>query len=480
MVKKLQEERGYTLALSLFAVVIISLFGVVIASSAITTAKQSHQMDKIYRTTHIAEMGVTYVEDRVRDYIDEHPPEPKTTLSKNNIRNYIDTMLSEIDAYVNGVTIDEQYPERKFQLLHDYTISVSDDLNEAIVTVSVRGIDGDKEKDLTATIMLVDLLSDIDVRRFDHNHLEPPNFLEEEDYDWQEHNWSNMTGEETKGKETETIEYETYDEDVNVYSDAELSYYNIEVNNLNVEGQTSVTQESNLKVNGDANFNNNVTLSQNSSIMIDGHCFVEGIFKTQQDNKKGQGEGEPKFTVCGNVKFYKKVDFNGNYMEIGGNAVFEEKFNLTNGSYRTGRSTYLKKGLLIDAGNSSKFQVGEDLYIDAATGSYSSQAGTFEVYNNIIFLNVKDKTDLLFDDLKNNIHVKGDVIVHYKDDQYETEINPISHIQIKEYTGKEKKNEGGHIVYHYPLGSVDFLEECSVYEVTDPADLISKLVEVKY
>ena len=70
MMKKLQNEKGYTLILTLVIITIIVIFFSSFTLSAMNQQKQVEKTDENYEVTAIAEMGVEYYQAKVLNAIE--------------------------------------------------------------------------------------------------------------------------------------------------------------------------------------------------------------------------------------------------------------------------------------------------------------------------------------------------------------------------------------------------------------------------
>jgi hypothetical protein len=363
MLKRINNENGYALILSLFAIVFISLLGLGLMGSTISTAKQTNQTDSFYRTTHIAEMGIEYTEENVKSYVNNGTV-PFTGTTETQVVDYIETMFESIKTKSSNVVIDNEFPSRKYELQEDLDIEVRMDEGVAEVNFDVIGRDGNQEKLLSATISLKGFArsGDGDNGEIDWDDLFPDN----PESGWEQEEW-----------DFKNDRYQQYD--------------------------------SNVWVNGDATI-------KNTDVKVAGNCVFNGNLYS--------GNGHPDLTICGSAEFNGEVTdtqgqpaFKGN-MKIGHHAVFEEKLSLHNGgnsgnrAYLSGGSTHLKNGANV---NKLSFAVGQDLIINAQKGTYEFDT-TVKVKGDLIIENVEDNENNLRNILNGKFQIGGKVKVYDKND----------------------------------------------------------------
>ncbi|MBB6455051.1 hypothetical protein HNQ94_003546 [Salirhabdus euzebyi] len=425
-IKYLKNERGYALVLALFAIVIISLLGLTLLGSTISTAKQTNQTDTYYRTTHLAEMGVKFTEAHIYQYVQTNE-RPLPGSSESTVKDYIEDMFRHIRAQADLVVVDSQYPNREYQILENLEINVSAADAETEVVFSVKGIDDEKEKELDATFVLDGLGGQSDSSDSD-------------DINWEDLFPTSPT-EEWIVQEGEAFPNPPGDDN---------------------------------KYNGNTWVNGNSTVKL-TDVTINGDCVMNGNFYS--------GNGHPDITICGSAKFNKEVTdtqgqpgFKANLM-IGNHAIYEDKLFWHNGNsrdYLSGGSTYFKKGAEIGNG---PFVVGQDLIIDASTGVYNFSSDV-SIKRDLIILNYDPtvNTDVLT--IKNSdFYVGGSIKIFDKSGKPVTDqsrIPPTTQTSDSN-NGKDKNN----IVYHYSFSDTSIFEPtCKITNGTD--DLFVDVVHVEY
>jgi len=150
--KKKYGESGSTLIIVLISITLLMTIGTVILSQSITTAKQKEKTESIYRATHIAEMGVTYVMKKVEGYVDENPP-------TENLAEYVTEMFNEVDKQVDQYVIDSEHPNRKFSL-DQVDISIDNESGAVKATFTIVGMDERDEEAIKATVEINGLIED--------------------------------------------------------------------------------------------------------------------------------------------------------------------------------------------------------------------------------------------------------------------------------------------------------------------------------
>jgi hypothetical protein len=397
MFKRLNDERGYALILSLFAIVFISLLGLGLMGSTISTAKQTNQTDTFYRTTHIAEMGIQYTEESVKSYVNSGTV-PFTGTSESQVKDYIEAMFESIRINSSNVVIDNEFPGRQYELQEDINIEVMMDEGVAEVNFDVIGRDSNQEKTLSATISLKGFARSGDGGS-DNDEMDWDELFPEDPPD----GWE---------KETE-IDLFKGDETIN--------------NNLWVETDVMLKK---------------------TDITVKGDCVINGSLLSDTGN-------DSTLTVCGNAKFNEEVNdskdntgFKG-HINIGNHALFQEKFNLHHKSYLSGGSTYLKNGAQIDNGVNS-FRVGQNLEIDANNPAAYYNFGmnnSMQIKGDLIIHNVDSEANTLPISFKRSIHVGGEVKIYYKDGTLVPEYD------LDKFGLIISPNTGANIQYHFDFGT---------------------------
>ncbi|MRG87488.1 hypothetical protein [Salinibacillus xinjiangensis] len=328
--KYLKNNQGYALVLVLFAIVLISVLGMGLMGSTLSTAKQTEKADTIYRATHIAEMGATYAKHSIQDYTKEHE------IGDLTLEEYTNLIF---DSIPDEVQVDPEHPNRKF-LIKPKTDNVTTDDNTMKVQFDIIGQDGDHRntKTLTTTMEIRGLIPD------DSSDGLEGLFPDLGDFDWEEVN------ELDKNKE-----------------------YN---SHLWVSQETTIKNEK-ITVNGHCVANKEIYSSNgsgsNSGITICGNAkFVEGI----SGDESGSNGFKGKVVVGNHALFQDKL-----YMHQGGGGR----------DFISGGTTELQNGA--DIGNMS-FTVGQDLIIHAGNNRKYSFSKEADVQGDLIIKNVEPNEDL--------------------------------------------------------------------------------------
>lgn len=145
----LRQERGSTLVIVLLTLTLLMTVGLVIINHSLTTAKQSKQTESVNRATHLAEMGVIYVQKSIEQYVKTNPPQ-------GDLSQYVTDMFTEIEQQISNIQVDSKHPSRQFQLKN---VDVNIDQDQGIVkaAVKINGKDERKEKELTAMFKISSL-----------------------------------------------------------------------------------------------------------------------------------------------------------------------------------------------------------------------------------------------------------------------------------------------------------------------------------
>ncbi|WP_277584451.1 hypothetical protein [Psychrobacillus antarcticus] len=165
MMKKLHNEKGYTLILTLVIITIIVIFFSSFTLSAMNQQKQVEKTDETYEVTAIAEMGVEYYQAAIINLIAKYSQDTINAITANNglpqnIQRSLDTIKQEYlaalkteilnlsnNTAIKKITLDD---ESTYFLLADSNEFKPKFISNILLEINVVGKIKNKEKRLTA------------------------------------------------------------------------------------------------------------------------------------------------------------------------------------------------------------------------------------------------------------------------------------------------------------------------------------------
>lgn len=168
MMKKLQNEKGYTLILTLVIITIIVIFFSSFTLSAMNQQKQVEKTDENYEVTAIAEMGVEYYQAKVLNAIETARLEikaleieyesdiakSKTETERNNFKRILDDKIkkvkSDLKTNIEGYQFNNLEKTFGDHSEKSFSLKSRPIFNGEILIMNVVGNINSKEKWLTA------------------------------------------------------------------------------------------------------------------------------------------------------------------------------------------------------------------------------------------------------------------------------------------------------------------------------------------
>lgn len=449
--KKLLDEKGSTLIIVLLSLTLLMMLGIVLITQSITTAKQREQTESIYRSTHIAEMGVTLTKKKIEEYIRNNPV-------TENLSDYASDMFNEVDEQVDTYIIDEEHPSRKFSL-EKVNVLVDNEKGTIEAILTVVGMDEKKDQTLNATIIIEGLKdgSENQNNGFD-DWLVQSQTLPEKPTEGHVYNtwidWKNISFQSN--------------ENLVLDNGGKFKNSNVSVNHFYSDNSVMIENTS-FSIEGIAKFDY-FQLDQNSNITIGSDLYVTNYLQNTK--------GNPSLKVCGNTILYNGMRFSGK-LEFGQHLIINSRLTLKNANFLSNGTVLLNGGMDIENG-STTFIVGGDLILNQNAGASSiNTSNDLIVLGDLILKNVPQNQNFLFN-IKNNLLVSGDVLLYYQG-QEEPIINPSNNFmpEIQQYNSdKGKKNDKGKIIYNYPNQVDIFIEGCSKPNHDQDPNLQSPVVEI--
>ncbi|SEQ49506.1 hypothetical protein [Piscibacillus halophilus] len=360
-----REEKGAALIIVLMTIVLIMLFSIAMMSSILSNAKQNHVMKQSNRSTHIAEMGATYIQHQFVRYLEENDVE----LNEDTIQH----MISETILHVDSVVVDEEHPERFFELSPNAEVTPTPEGSK--ISVNVIGYDSEFQEELSLVFNIKNREIPID-EWIDESETPPP---PPEDPDYHYENSVKWKKNRTECPQEPDSSY--------YLSDSLAVNCDAIVGNLYTEGLVNV-KSSSLTVNGRAVLNG-LDISTLSKVLIKGNAYINSEL-TSTNNPNSE------LLVCGHTRFKEKIDYRGHFA-VRGYVVADNQITFSHNPAQFGHDAILYNGLNLKGTN---LTVDGDLTIftDLDVQSFHNQLG-------------------------GDLYVAGDLIIYSSDDS-EPIINP--------------------------------------------------------
>lgn len=443
--KRIQNDSGAALVIVLLIAAVVLTLGPLLAAGAISAAKQQKDREAEDRAVDIAEMGVTYAIEEANQYMKDHPLEKEEKLEK-----YLTEMFRFVQTKMEQVVIDHDHPNRKFHLQDNIYVTPSNTKTKA--TFRVEGMDGRKIRVIEADIEITGLGKESN----------------------QEEDWREVV--ETIPKKP-TTRY-TFHTEI-VWSKNMTTHYNdhlvleqggrmsnnstVSANNVYSEGDFFIENHTTFIANGFAKLEN-LSIDNNSLFEVSGNCYGKQLTSLN---------GNPLVRICGSAVF-TDIYMDG-ALEIGRHLIVKNAVYFRNASVKVKGTAVFQGPLIIDKG-SNEMEIGQDLILDVRKGKPSIEGKTIKVGGNLILKEVDRRDVSLFQTLKSEIYVAGDVLVYYKG-EHDPEINPAK-FGIVPY---HMQNKSSSIFYGWS-GNLNLdIGQCSNIDLPEePIDPQIKLVEAKY
>ncbi|TFB13901.1 hypothetical protein E3U55_15165 [Filobacillus milosensis] len=344
MFKNLKNEQGAALVVVLLTIALIMLFSTVMMNSILSNAKQNDITEQNYRSTHLAEMGATFIKDRVIEYMRNNEFEATD--------DYFSSMQSFVESEISGVTVDREFPERSFEITADFTFEEND--RGALLNTEVTGHDENISNPIQVTLQLISGEESVDDWE-DNSETFPdppaePDYVYEEDVTWKKNDCPD-------------------DEDGSYYVKGDATF-NCEatVGDYYSEGNVKVSKShNNLTVNGTAVFMG-VEINNKTRVKIHENAFINKTL-TSENNPNSE------FLVCGNARFKEGINYRGQF-GVRGYVISDGPVNFENNPAKIGNDTIFKDGLNI---KNTSLDVGGNLTVYTNQTNISTFGGTINV-----------------------------------------------------------------------------------------------------
>jgi type II secretory pathway pseudopilin PulG len=346
----INNERGSTLLIVLLIITLLLIFGLALLGNTVSSAKQNSKTEKNMQATHLAEMGVTHLQERLN----------RLTINELKIVNQ-DTVKPLLENIAQTITnphlpLDEKsYKVTKVDVTHTN--------NTSTATFLVEGKTKNESVTLKPSFTLTypkGYSSVLDIE----NNLHPEKLANP---------------------------YKTINNSHSIPMDETEEFGNVQFNKgvSMGSGSTLITK--------DAQFIDNITMNQNSTLNIQGDGQFEGL----------DGASGSQIMVGGNAFFTQRfiITKDISLLHIKGDAKFHNGFELTAGPKAT---------------------IEGSMYFDARGQNLQIEAGGLLTINGDLFIRMTDFRDW-FLDLRGTIIVKGNIhlaMTNSKSRKEEILINP--------------------------------------------------------
>ncbi|MDQ0351991.1 hypothetical protein J2R98_001823 [Alkalibacillus filiformis] len=325
---KINNNQGAVLIIVLLTVVLIMLFSTVMMNSVMTTANQNEVIEANYRATHVVEMGATFVQHTLVDYLDENGYE--------NDESYIQELEATIIEKVDTVVIDPDHPNTSFEISEPFEFDAYDNFSRIYIVLT--GYDSNYEQELTLTVNIGGSSgSSEDWEEVSSSPPPPPEDADEE-YDesqtWKNNNCEDLSNSSIYLKDGGSIQCDITTQD------------------LYVEGDFDISNNNSLTVTGNATFDD-VDISGLSQLFVHGHTHFTSVLSS--DNNPNS-----EYLSCGNSRFHEGVDYRGEF-RVNMHTISDNTFSVNNGSVQFGGDALLLNGLELD---NAPLHAGGDLIIE--------------------------------------------------------------------------------------------------------------------
>ncbi|NMD70528.1 type II secretion system protein [Bacillus sp. DNRA2] len=378
----LKNNQGYALLTVLLTITVFGVLSIALISNSFSSTKQNAMAEKKSQSIELAEMGAKYFEyavknaanDLIQSVRTEIETEQRTTGDVANPKEHftersIEILIEKLDDEINTVTVPMKNKTNASFTIDQISFVKSETGDELIVTSKSIGNNNGKTSEITASVtisfanfitmvqganqtpsptLLVDLPPELTIT-FPSNIINGCTFTNEFDYSSKSCRDPRdiITGSNFNELKFNESIVKLKSMDVNGNMNFPISKSTIYVEN-NVDFKKSVRfTGSNLYVGGDINF----SMSDGLTIENQSNLYVNGF---ADFNKVVDIKGNSNIYV-GNADFKKNTSINNSFLYVKGNpsedvkVTFHETLNITNNSrvYVTD-DTYLKKGFTLN------------------------------------------------------------------------------------------------------------------------------------
>ncbi|RPF50566.1 hypothetical protein [Aquisalibacillus elongatus] len=343
--KKLRtNENGAALVVVLLTIALIMLFSTVMLDSILSNAKQTDIAEHHDRATHIAEMGVEFVEQEMAMYVDENGFELDA--------DYLNNLTEYLKRQINNVTIDENHSGRYFELDLEEGESIEP---QDPLKLSITGHDDNFSETITVQFGVSSGIPPVD--EWDDEEFPSPPESPDQHYEGNQE-WDHKNCPEDSN--------DTY----YVEGGADFKNCNLETGDFYSTSQITTENKGSLLVKGTGVFTG-VDINNQSKVTIYENAYI-GSQLTSYNNP------ESEFLVCGNAKFDQGIEYRGDF-KVRGHVVSDQLVRYENNTAYIGQDAIFKDGL--DLKNSDLY-VGGDLTIKTShdkEGFENNLGGNFYV-----------------------------------------------------------------------------------------------------
>ncbi|WP_411954904.1 hypothetical protein ACKXGF_03635 [Alkalibacillus sp. S2W] len=317
MTRYINQERGAILVVVLLTIVFMMFFATVMMNSVLSTANQNEIIETNYRATHVAEMGATFIEKEIAQYIEENEfSTDRSTL--NNLENHLTDQISQ-------VTIDEDRPDVEYMIDEGFTVENTG--GQEVLMMTVGGYDGDVSQSLTLRFSVSMGSEGPDsLEGWDEESNTVPNKPENPDQ---------VINESVDLKKKNCIE----NGQSVILNDGGSIKCSPTFNDLYVNNNLSFGNNDTLTVEGQAKFDS-LDMTGLSQVFIKRNAHFEGAL-TSGNNPNSE------FLACGNVRLKDRTNYKGGY-KVNHYTVSDDLFFNEKGPVIFGDDTLLKNGILLD------------------------------------------------------------------------------------------------------------------------------------